>query len=152
MKDKKEIESLKARQAELAREQQMLAERIDRLENPFTPGWYIVGAKDDISLEYYETGKALARVVKYWDAVPLTLETISPYLPKKTRYNWPEIIKKYPEAQWASTDEDGRKDYWNGKPEKRICSWGGAYRCGTDDSGSDAPDWADSLEQRPDNL
>ena len=161
MKDKKEIESLKARQAELARELENVGDRIGKLETEkaFVPGWYMpkkVYLSDDIlMLVHFQTNDKKENVESLYGELELaTLERISKFcsVAPKTRYNWPEIIKKYPEAQWASTDEDGRKDYWNGKPEKRICSWGGAYRCGTDASGSDAPNWTDSLEKRPDNL
>ena len=162
MKDKKEIESLKARQAELAREQQRLAERIDRLEKPFTPGWYMATQGDRSIYFYYlddeygyNTGTKLhgklSKVPQY------VLDVI---LPQNTRYNWPEIIKKYPEAQWASTDADGRIDAWDRKPKGGYGDEDGRWvGCGCKSNGDGGhkhvghtKDWTDSLEKRPDNL
>ena len=155
MKDRKEIESLKARQAELAREQEKLAERIERMEKPETKNenaarrlYFGMGGKLFDSEESFEK-----------QAIKI-LESVYGKEGQKTRYNWPEIIKKYPEAQWASTDADGRIDAWDRKPKGGYGDEDGRWvGCGCKSNGDGGhkhvghtKDWTDSLEKRPDNL
>ena len=158
MKDKKEIESLKARQAELARELKNIGESIGKMEaeSPeryrigmeFVPGWEIV------EIELNSNGSCFKKILT------IVQETKGQIYTPHTRYNWPEIIKKYPEAQWASTDADGRIDAWDRKPKGGYGYEDGRWvGCGCKSNGDGGhkhvghtKDWADSLEKRPDNL
>ena len=155
MKDRKEIESLKARQAELARELNKLDGQIKKLETEqtekyrigaeFVPGWEIV------EIELNSNGSSFKKILT------IIQETKGQIYTPHTRYNWPEILKKYPEAQWASTDADGRVDLWQVEPEpdQEGKKWIG-IRCLTVLGGYcryiNGKGWRGSIEKRPDNL
>ena len=146
-----EIDKLKAKQAELARELESVGERIEALETEkyrigqqFVPGWTIT------CIEQSSDGDTFKKILT------IVQETKGEIATPNTRYNWPEIIKKYPEAQWASTDEDGRVDLWKGVPRINIGlpRWEPAYETNLAFGGYAraplTPDWRVSLEKRPD--
>jgi hypothetical protein len=75
-----------------------------------------------------------------------------------TRYDW----SKAPAwVKFWTTDKSGHQDWWKVKPTGGESTkiwyaelpeiWGNVNIC-QDNSGSDCPDWADSLEERPEGV
>jgi hypothetical protein len=155
---KTRLDNIDAQMAQLKKEQEKLREELNKPE--FIPRWYLIW---DNNIEHrilvnIKTQETFENRKQLWDHVEeATSASLAQFLPTtKTSYNWPEIIKQYPEAQWASTDEDGRVDLWKNKPEAYSNYWGSARErhlvTGGYTYGSLTPDWADSLEKRPDYL
>ena len=140
-----------------------LGEEIQALkkEEEFVPGWYMYwddGMKER-RVNWVKNKTVLSNTKVAWDHVePVTQELLNQFLPKpKTRYDWEAILEKYPNAKYATTDEDGRVDLWETMPavEKRLCKWlkqetdpttrwlGGYINVGK------TLDWEDSLEEKP---
>jgi len=79
-------------------------------------------------------------------------EEIIDSLTKPTRYNWPEILAKYPWARWAATDRMGYVTYHQNVPAPGYywwCSYGNSITAGRV---KPCPDWRDSLEPCPPEL
>ena len=147
--------------SKLKEQYEALGREIKALET-FVPGWYLCWngridtapySKKVVYLEKSDDN----RCEDFENVERLTPELLAPLFDKpKTRYNWPGIIKQYPEAQWVSTDEDGRVDLWLNKPKVFESEWIRA------DGGPLVKDgyckyinrkgWRDSLEKRPDYL
>ena len=143
-----------------------LGEEIQALkkENEFVPGWYMYWDNCEVPtylIKKFISVEDLTRVQKGWDHVePVTQELLNQFLPKQTRYDWKAILEKYPNAKYATTDENGRVDLWGTMPEvdkwarkwlrqetDPITVWlGGHINVGK------TPDWEDSLEKRPENI
>jgi len=147
--------------SKLKEQYEALGREIKALET-FEPGWYLCWNGD---IEYRSMYKRIGYLThpdtSFSHIQRLTPELLAPLFDKpKTRYNWPEIIKKYPSAQWASTDEDGRIDAWKECPKIEEVSGGwvigkqsGYYVTISPRNSTDwhqVSDWRDSLEKRPD--
>ena len=141
--------------SKLKEQYEALGREIEALET-FEPGWYLCWNGD---IEYRSMYKRIGYLThpdtSFSHIQRLTPELLAPLFDKpKTRYNWPEIIKKYPEAQWVSTDEDGRVDLWVNQPSQGESGWyradAGHLVAGGYARAPLTPDWADSLEKRPD--
>jgi hypothetical protein len=118
-----------------------------RIGMEIVPGWEIV------EIELNSNGSCFKKILT------IVQETKGQIYTPHTRYNWPEVLKKYPKAQWASTDEDGRVCYWVGVPRLAYfmhSMWVSKEGCiNPGDYGKyseSCTDCADSLEKRPDNL
>ena len=136
-----------------------LGEEIQALkkEDEFVPGWYIMwdnGVPNQFHIEYWEQPINVRGMYMFCE--PVTQELLNRFLPKQTRYDWKAILEKYPNAKYATTDEDGRVDLWRTMPEvdKWAHKWLGLetnpltiYR-----NVGKTPDWEDSLEERPENI
>jgi len=81
---------------------------------------------------------------------------------KPTRYNWPEILKKYPWARWAATNYSGRECI-TGEGETPYTKWDNEVWtrevCFSERgwvtikiSAAPCPGWRDSLEPCPPEL
>ena len=139
-----------------------LGEEIEALkkEDEFVPGWYIMwgnGVPNQFHIEYLKYKQNVKGLFDYCE--PVTQELLNQFLPK-TRYDWKTIVEKYPNAKYATTDENGRVDLWRIMPEvdKWERKWlrqetgpittglGGYINVGK------TSDWEDSLEEKPDNI
>lgn len=157
MKDKSIIDAIASLRADLDK----LEARVK--EEDFVPGRYILDFDDKNGIKVRRIKKSGEIVEVYEPGFTMSngFRCKCNIFPKPpTRYNWPWIIKQYPEAQWASTDADGRVDAWSEKPKEGCCSedekWLGCGCKSNCDSGhkhvGHTKDWADSLEKRPDYL
>ena len=154
---KTRLDAIDEQIADLQKEQAKLREELDKPD--FVPGWYLswdgtspTDKARGLSLDYIENPAELDFYVRNWGtSSPFTPELAARFFPK-TRYDWAKIVKDYPEAKWATTDDDGRCDLWHEKPGMTSQ---GAWDCGhLISSGGYAqlgntPDWRDSLEARP---
>lgn len=156
---KTRLDAIDAQMAELQKEQAKLREELDKPD--FVPGWYIAwdsafpdDKEETPTLFYFACNSDKSDAVEaYLHVVPFTPELAARFFPK-TRYDWAKIVKEYPEAKWASTDEDGRVDVWETKPTIRSDCWDGGelVRAGGVFRGENTPDWRDSLEARPEGI
>jgi len=140
-----------------------LGEEIQALKkkDEFVPGWYIMwgnGVPNQFHIEYWEQPINVRGM--YMFCKPVTQELLNQFLSKpKTRYDWKTILEKYPNAKYATTDEDGRVDLWETMPavekwERKwlrqetdyLTCWHGYINVGK------TSDWEDSLEEKPDNI
>ena len=154
---KTRLDAIDAQMAELQKEQAKLREELDKPD--FVPGWYIAwdsafpdDKEETPTLFYFACNSDKSDAVEaYLHVVPFTPELAARFFPK-TRYDWAKIVKEYPEAKWASTDDDGRCDLWHEKPDMTsVGVWDGGHlisQGGYAQLGS-VPDWIDSLEARP---
>ena len=157
---KTRLDAIDEQIAELQKEQAKLREELDKPD--FVPGWYLswdgtspTDKARGLSLDYIENPAELDFYVRNWgSSSPFTPELAARFFPK-TRYGWAKIVKDYPEAKWATTDENGRVDVWQKEPNMYKGSWGHgqALYCLSCGDGycriGPAPDWRDSLEARP---
>ena len=146
--------------SKLKEQYEALGREIKALET-FKPGWFVYyKAPFDAGVCYCSNKDSYTIAwLAFGPLERFTAEIASRFIDKpKTRYDWPEIIKKYPEAQWASTDADGRIDAWDKKPKDGYGDEYGIWvGCGCKSNGDGGyknvehtKDWADSLEKRPD--
>lgn len=156
---KTRLDAIDAQMAELQKEQAKLREELDVF--PFVPAWYIAWDGENVTtspmgckLTFLDDEDEIDAFLEEWEhCEPFTPELAARFFPK-TRYDWAKIVKKYPEAKWASTDEDGRVDVWETKPTIRSDCWDGGklVRAGGVFRGENTPDWRDSLEARPEGI
>ena len=142
--------------SKLKEQYEALGREIKALET-FVPGWFVYyKAPFDAGVCYCSNKDSYTIAwLAFGPLERFTAEIASRFIDKpKTRYDWPEIIKEYPEAQWASTDEDGRVDLWVNQPSQGESGWyradAGHLVAGGYARAPSTPDWADSLEKRPD--
>ena len=160
---KTRLDAIDEQMAELQKEQTRLREELDVPD--FVPGWYLSWEGDEptnkengASIDYCATADNRDYFANSWEhCVPFTPELAARFF-SKTRYDWAKIVKEYPEAKWASTDENGRIDLWRKEPAGGEHSWGvgQALYCVTCGDGycwtGLTPDWRDSLEARLEGM
>jgi hypothetical protein len=159
---KNRLDAIDAQMADLQKEQAKLREELDKPD--FVPGWFIAWDGESLNdkgntptLFYFADQSEKEECEEaYENIAPFTPELAARFFPK-TRYDWAKIVKEYPEAQWATTDADGRMAFFDVKPDvvEVVAAWmcgGGCLDHAEYTTNVETPDWRDSLEARPEGM
>lgn len=160
---KNRLDAIDAQMADLQKEQAKLREELNKPD--FVPGWFIAWDGESLNdkgntptLFYFADQSEKEECEEAYENIAHFTPELAARFFKKTRYDWEKIVKDYPEAQWASTDERGRVDIWESKPimVDELATWGAGSSCCMVGGGyvwsKKTTDWRDSLEARPEGI